>query len=374
MVERGARHLVLTARHDPGEDALGSIGQLEQFGARVKVAQADASDAEQMAGLLTDFEQSFPPLCGVIHAAGVLDDGVLRQQSWSRFEHVMAPKVTGSWNLHTLTRDRNLDFFVLFSSTASLLGSAGQANHAAANAFLDALAWHRRTRGLPALSINWGAWARVGVAAERKVDEHARPKGIAMVEPDEGLEMLGRLLAEHPAQVAVAPVDWSRAGEQFASMKLLADLVQDAERSSVSEPALLARLRAAPASDRRELLVAHVRSEAAKVLGVRPLEQIDPDEGFFELGMDSLTSVELRNRLQASLDCSLPTTLAFDYPTVEAIVGYVTREVAPAVSRLAPEREETRRAPPSEALDELSSDEVQRLLAEELAEIEESRS
>src|SRR5690606_25739266 len=170
MAERGAGHLVLLGRRAPSPTAQEAIRRIEQAGARVITLQADVSNLDQLAGALQEIESSLPPLRGVIHAAGVLDDGVLLQQNWERFRYVMAPKGTGAWNLHCLTQDRTLDFMIFFSSGASLVGSAGQGNHAAANAFLDMLAYYRTAQGLPTISINWGAWAEIGAAAERKME------------------------------------------------------------------------------------------------------------------------------------------------------------------------------------------------------------
>ena len=158
LVERGARHLVLTGRRTPDSEAGETLRALEARGIQVRVAQADASDAGAMKRLLEDMRNTMPPLRGVIHSAGVLDDGVLLQQSWNRFATVFAPKVIGSLLLHRLTESDALDFFVLFSSVAAVFGSAGQGNHVAANAFMDTLAAARAAQGLPGLSVNWGAW------------------------------------------------------------------------------------------------------------------------------------------------------------------------------------------------------------------------
>ncbi len=161
MVAQGAKNLVLTGRRGIAGTAQKTINQLEQAGAKVLVVTADVSNSEDVAQVLEGIKTNYPPLRGIFHAAGVLDDGVLMQQNWSRFAKVLAPKVQGAWNLHALTQDLPLDFFVCFSSVASLLGSPSQGNYAAANAFMDALVHYRRNLGLPGLSINWGPWAEV---------------------------------------------------------------------------------------------------------------------------------------------------------------------------------------------------------------------
>ena len=161
---------------------------------------------------LTQIHESLPPLRGIVHAAGVLDDGPLVQQEWDRFAEVMAPKVQGAWELHAATEDLPLDFFVLFSSVASLLGSAGQGNYAAANAFLDGLAHYRRAQGLQALSINWGPWAEVGMAAalEERTRQRQTERGFHFIEPTQGTRALGEVLERSYPQLAVLPLDWPR--------------------------------------------------------------------------------------------------------------------------------------------------------------------
>ena len=198
LVERGARHLVLMGRRAPAEAARTAIREMEAHGAQVVVAQGDVAREADVQGVLAQIAGGQPPLRGIIHAAGVLDDGVLLQQTWERFAKVLAPKVEGAWNLHRLTQTAPLDFFVLFSSAAALLGSPGQANHAAANAFLDALAHHRRALGLPAVSINWGVWSGWGVAADRGVGARAAVQGMGSFTPEEGLHVLERVLGGGP--------------------------------------------------------------------------------------------------------------------------------------------------------------------------------
>ncbi len=212
LVDRGARHIVLMGRRPPDSATRVAIARMESAGARVVVEQADVSSRADVERVFGAIARDLPPLAGVMHAAGVLDDGALASQRWDRFATVMAPKVFGTWHLHTLVR--NLDFFVLFSSGASLAGSAGQANHAAANAFEDALAWYRQARGLPTVSINWGPWAEVGAAVERGVATDGFLKGMA---PDDGLAALGHALSRMPngrlcatAQLVALAADWSR--------------------------------------------------------------------------------------------------------------------------------------------------------------------
>ena len=369
MAEHGARNLVLAGRSGAKGDAKEELKALEEAGVRVLVKRVDVSDAEQTARLIDEIAQSLPPLRGVIHAAGVLDDGILSQQTWERFERVMAPKVEGAWNLHLATQDVPLDFFVLFSSMASLIGSPGQANHAAANAFLDALARYRQQLGLAGLSINWGVWSRVGAAAERRVDERIGLKGLRSIAPPAGLSALGQLLSQPLAQVGVVPVD----RPQWPASRFFADLAPAAEASAELSSAFRRRLEAAPRSRRRSLLAEHVREEVARVLGASSAELIDLRHGFFEAGMDSLTSLELRKNLQGSLGSSLPASVAFDYPTVESLVDYLTEEVLPIDFTTEPDdetdREDDRLATMAAKLEELSEQETEALLMERLREL-----
>ncbi|HOV85964.1 MAG TPA: SDR family NAD(P)-dependent oxidoreductase [Syntrophobacteraceae bacterium] len=218
LVERGARNVILVGRNPPGPEAAGRITEMERRGARVTVIKADISDAKQVAEILDDIEAALPPLRGIIHAAGLLDDGILVNLTWERFSRVMAPKVNGAWALHALTASRNvsLDFFVLFSSAAAMLGNAGQANHAAANAFLDALAHHRRAQGLAGLSINWGAWSETGiVAGDQRAAKAMKNAGLGGITSREGLIILEQLMACSPAQIGVSPMDWPRFIKRF---------------------------------------------------------------------------------------------------------------------------------------------------------------
>jgi malonyl CoA-acyl carrier protein transacylase len=330
LVERGAKHLVLLSRSGQkltGSNQLEKLEKLEQAGACVRVIQADVSDTEQLARILSEIEQSLPPLRGILHAAGVLDDGVLQQLHWQRFAPVMAPKVQGAWNLHRLTQNKPIDFFVLFSSSTSLLGAGGQANYAAANAFLDALASYRRMLLLPGLSINWGAWAEVGMTARLQLGERFSQQGEGSIAPQQGLQVLEQLLTiEPPVQVGVMPINWSRfLQKQLTVSPFLSDFLKEFE--PLAEVEFREQLEALLPRERKALLVAHVRTQVAKVLGMSLPESIELGQQLIDLGLDSLMAIELRSHLQSSLRCSLPSTVLFDYPTLEALVNYLAQEV-----------------------------------------------
>ncbi|NER93850.1 MAG: SDR family NAD(P)-dependent oxidoreductase, partial [Symploca sp. SIO1B1] len=328
MVDKGAKHLVLLGRRVPDDAISKKIAELEMAGASVVVEKADVSDLESMTRVLHKMDQSSIPLAGVIHSAGMLSDGVLQNQIWSSFEQVMAPKVQGTWHLHQLTQNQPLDFFVLFSSGASLFGSPGQANHSAANGFLDGLAHYRRGMGLPGLSIHWGAVAQVGEAAEKGADLRASGVGMGVISPTQVLESLELLMSSEDVEVGVLPIEWSAWQERVAEWPLLADWQETTQTTSeTSRSAFLLKLEATAPSERCSLLVAHVRRQLALILGINNPESIALETGFFDLGMDSLTSVELRNKLQTSLDCSLPSSLAFDYPTIDKLVNYLAKNL-----------------------------------------------
>jgi acyl transferase domain-containing protein/NADPH:quinone reductase-like Zn-dependent oxidoreductase/pimeloyl-ACP methyl ester carboxylesterase/aryl carrier-like protein/trans-aconitate methyltransferase len=332
LVERGARELVLVGRSAPSDHAQACIRAWEKAGARVRIARADVANFDEMARVVAGIEA---PLRGVVHAAGVLADGVLAEQTWERFTTVMAPKGDGAENLDRLTRQAPLDFFVMYSSVASVFGSAGQANYAAANAFLDALAQQRRAEGLPALSINWGAWSEVGLAARDEVEARMTQQGVGVIPPRLGMEVFGKLMESGRTEVVAIPIDWPRFGARFSAghtppfLTELTGEMQTARGARERGPAdseLMRRLRSTAASGRHEVLIETLRRQAAKVLGLAA-EKVETGRALNELGLDSLMAVELRNMLSRMTGRALPATLLFDYPTLEALAGYLEREV-----------------------------------------------
>ncbi|XYI03831.1 type I polyketide synthase [Sorangium sp. So ce1128] len=313
MAAQGARHLVLVGRHGTATPAQQqAVAQIEASGARVLVARADVADREALGDVLRESAPRMPPLRGVIHAAGVLDDGLLVRQDLARLRRVMAPKVQGAWNLHLVTQGAPLDFFVLYSSVASLLGAPGQGNYAAANAFLDALAHHRRALGLPALSVNWGAFREAGMAAaQENRGERLAQRGIASLSPAQGAAILGLLLAGDAAQVGVVPGDvrrWLELMPRSASSARLSLLRQgESGAEDGGGAALRAALLSAEPAARRATLERHLRERIARTLRIEP-DAIAPDAPLQALGIDSLIAMELKNRLDAELDLHLSVT------------------------------------------------------------------
>jgi NADPH:quinone reductase-like Zn-dependent oxidoreductase/SAM-dependent methyltransferase/acyl carrier protein len=364
---QGARHVVLLGRSAPPPSVQQAIDALRRTGMEIVAVQADVAHDAQLAHALAEVERDLPPLRGVIHAVGVLDDGVLRQQTWTRFARVFAPKVIGTWNLHRLTRHLPLEHFVLFSSAAAVLGSPGQANHSAANAFQDAFAHYRRSQGLPGLSINWGIWAEVGAAAQRQASTQTHLQGMGLIGTTHALTLLQRVLTENPVQVGVMPVDWPALLSRYGSAPFLADFTAASPPAADSSGDLVQRFATMPGDQQLQSLTALVRAELAKVLGLRPDDPLDSHKGFFEIGMDSLTSVELRNRLQTRFRRALPATLAFDYPTPAALVDFLAREFLTTTPSDRPAMAASPAPPPGPAaapdLDQLSETELEALLA-----------
>jgi acyl transferase domain-containing protein len=320
LIGQGARHLVLTGRS--GLEGRREVIEPLLRDADIQVRKADMAAAEDVATLLEEINATMPPLRGIIHAAGVLEDGTLQQQTWAQFQRVMAPKVAGSWNLYRQTRLLALDFFVLFSSGASLLGSAGQGNYAAANAFMDGLAAFGRSQGVPAVSICWGSWASSGMGVQ------GSSRGERLLEPAMGMRVLQRVLSALATRsinacVGVIDMDWPAFADGLqTSSPFLSTLVQAPTAAPLS---FMHRLRDAQPHERIDLLRNHLKIEVARVLGAQDLPAAR--RGFFDMGMDSLMALQLSNRLQSTLGVALPSTLVFEYPSVEALTDYLLEQM-----------------------------------------------
>jgi len=354
MVERGAQHLVLTGRGEPGQEALREVEALRAAGAEVRVIRADVAQAEQAARVVSEIEREMLPLRGIVHAAGVSDEISLLAMTVERLRQVMAPKVAGAWNLHVLTRERPLDFFVLCSSAIALIGSPGVGNYAAGNAFLDALAHERRRAGLPALSINWGIWGGVGLAAS--LGDRLSARGLGSLTPEEGLEALSRALGQPAPRVAVmrfAARQWREFFLSAASSPLLSQLQAASTSQPRAEGSIRQELLQRAPAERRSVLEQHVRGQIARVLQT-PVTRVGLRTPFMQLGVDSLMAMEIRNRLEASLGMTLKVTLIWKHPTVSDLVTQLGREfglpeaAAPAVGAAKTE------APPGQTAEKIT--------------------
>ncbi|MEU1787502.1 SDR family NAD(P)-dependent oxidoreductase [Streptomyces sparsogenes] len=356
VTRHGARHLLLAGRR--GETAEGSAelaAELTDLGAHVRFARCDTSDPQAVTRLLADIPAEHP-LTAVVHTAGIIDDALVSTLTPQQLDAVMAAKAAGAWLLHQATRGMDLAAFVLYSSAASVLGNAGQANYAAANAFVNALAEHRHARGLPGLSLAWGMWEATGGMAGQLADaERARITrlGIAPLTPAQGLALLDRALAAgHPTPV---PVRLDRAVlRDLATAGSLPPLLRTAagvRPRPAARPAatsLADRLARLPEAEHDRVLRAVVREQTATVLAHPDPDALDLTRAFQDLGLDSLTALELRNRLGAATGTTLPASLVFDHPTPEVLVRFLHGRLAPRPATTTPRHGTTPTAAPTD--------------------------
>jgi acyl transferase domain-containing protein/acyl-CoA synthetase (AMP-forming)/AMP-acid ligase II/acyl carrier protein len=332
LVGQGARHLALMGRSAGSQTAQAAVDSLREAGAEVLVARGDVTRPDDVASVLESIGASMPPLRGVVHAAGTVDDAILQNLDERRLRNVMAPKVQGAWNMHRLTLDAKLDFFVLFSSAASVLGLPGAANYGAANAFLDALAWHRRGEGRPALSINWGPWAGLGFFTRSELNRHFTDYGVAAVPAPDCLRALSSLLRRTATQATVLDIDWERwcTGKR---RPLLQDLRHTPETSPVDRTArgpgdgLYDALQNTAPQQRRQLLETYLRDLTATKLGLSP-SSLNIETPLSQLGVDSLITLELRIQIEHDLGIVVPVARLMDGPTVAGVSGWLTEQLA----------------------------------------------
>ncbi|MEM8505854.1 MAG: SDR family NAD(P)-dependent oxidoreductase [Cyanobacteria bacterium P01_D01_bin.1] len=336
MAEQGAQQIALMGRKAPSENAQRVIEQLELSGVTVTVLLGDVARSPDVENIISQLSESSRPLKGIIHAAGILDDGLLSKLSWKQFSKVMAPKVEGAWNLHQATQSLSLDFFVCFSSIASLIGSPGQGNYAAANAFMDALMQYRSAAGQPGLSVNWGPWAEAGMAVQLDTDFQDRmsARGVTLLNPVKSLQTLSELItqakAQTAAQVGVLSVDWLRFSSQLppgVSLPVLENFKSAVSGDEGDRLQGLEQLKQVPAAERRNHLMAHIQAEIADVLGYSSPEEIALNQPLADLGVDSLMAVELANQLEYNLGPTIPASFLFEHPTLEGLVEYLIEQM-----------------------------------------------
>lgn len=330
-VNRGCHRVALSGRHAPGDAAKSVIAALREAGADVLILDCDVAQLASVRAAREEIESHGWRIRHLVHAAGVIEDAALAQQDWRHFEAALAPKAAGSWNLHLVTADLPLETFVMFSAGAGVLGSPGQANYAAANVFLDGLARARRSMGLPALSVAWGPWERVGMAARAGFDWSAL--GLGGISPEAGVLALRRLVRDDAVCTAVLPIDWTRFpvvaadGSPRPFFSVMAD-VHPAAAADTPTDQWRALLAGAPQRDRRRLLEGLLATEVGRVLGLDPSRPPSRQQGLTDLGVDSLMAVELSNRVGRALGVGLPSTFVFEHPTLEAMASQLLDDLA----------------------------------------------
>jgi len=399
MAARGAAHIVLLSRRNFPERS--HWGQLtfentyyetvrhmlstEKLGARIAVVQGDVADESGMRSLFKRFGAEDPPLRGIVHAAVDMTSRSISDLDLESFQRMCHAKALGGWILHQLTLHMDLDFFVLFSSTTALWGMAGLGHYAAANQALDLLAQWRRERGLRTLSVNWGIWQDIRVASEAAKELFAR-SGLHPMPNAQALAALERLVSTDRTSAVVASIDWNalravyearRARPLFSEMRSQSRTENAAitsRKSATMDSEVSLQLKNASPARRRDILIAHLRSQTNSILGFDQSREIELERGLFDMGMDSLMAMEFKGRLQRSLAVPLPATLTFNYPTIKALVDYLLSDALRFDSAPAPERTASLPSPAKvvsfdHSSEDLSEDELSILLLKKLEQI-----
>jgi acyl transferase domain-containing protein/acyl-CoA synthetase (AMP-forming)/AMP-acid ligase II/acyl carrier protein len=341
MARRGARHLVLLGRRGLTPEATQAVKEL---GDDVKVMSGDVADGVRMREIFQELASSMPPLKGIIHTAGVVDDGLLLQQTWQRLHQVMSPKIQGAWNLHCLSEGISLDFFVMFSSVASIINSPCQGGYAAGNAFLDALAHYRHALSLPATVVNWGPWQETGMTARMntKVKEEWQAAGVESMLPEEGSDLLHYLLPGTIPQTIVFAVDWRRFLAQFAGQvppfyaRLAAEREQEmpvekplaTQGQIATRQELWQRLQQMTAGESREMAITHMQQAVCKILQRGEGDVPARTQSFTAMGMDSLMALELKAALEDETGLELSTAVLLQYQNIETMCDYLLEQLA----------------------------------------------
>ena len=333
MVSKGANHLALIGRRQASEQAQERIERIKSRGVNIRVLQANVSNETEMKNVIGEVRNQMPPLKGIIHAAGIIDDGVILKQTEERFKSVLSPKTLGAWNLHRLSLDHPIDFFVLFSSIASLFGSPGQGNYAAANSFLDALSQYRNSINLPCVSINWGLWGDMGMASKLDDIQQARMEshGVQGLSSDQGLLLLEKCIVNADLKnVAAFNVEWSKLTKQFVNIpSILKGFISEDSVSSVAkdnqESHKLDQLLVLQGAERDEFVLDYVRGKVASINKLNN-NQIDSETNIIDLGMDSLMIMELVNSIKKDLQLMIYPKEVYERPVVSVLASYVCVE------------------------------------------------
>ncbi len=384
LSDRGARHLSLCGRSLPTNDFSQKLAQLRDSGTQIEVSQLDVLDYAATARWIEQANQKIP-VKGILFLAGQLQDGLIENMSWQNFEKALNVKTQGLLNIDTLSRHLNLDFFVVFSSLTSITGSPGQANYVAANTFVDRLMSLRASQGLPGQSINWGPWEEAGMAQRLSTTQAKRllDLGIAPLTTAQALQVFNGLGKDAPPQIGVAALNWSqflrtfpKAAHDgfytlFRQVQTTADRSAPLAQTQTQTGQILWReqLNEVDRSQRDRHLVELLKAAINKVIGATENESIELRKPLFDLGLDSLTAVELKNRLETNFVCSLSTTLLFDYPTLEALSDHLKTQMPDLFTTDEPHVTDlvvTASAPATNEFDDLSQDDLEMLLASKL--------
>ena len=335
LAQLGAGDIVLSSRRAPDADAQAAIDDItERYKCRIHVFAADVGDESEVAQLLDRIRAELPPLAGVVHLAGVLDDALLSQQSLERFRTTLAPKAFGACYLDRLTKDDDLDFFIVSSSVSSLFGSPGQSNYATANALLDGLVAQRRAQGLPATGVNFGPWAQGGMASSEAATANISAQGLVPLEPSAALSALAEVVANGTGQATVIKANWQRAAKVLGSSRPpILDLVLPSAVGEVTgDSELLKQLQEIPVPQRAGFVTEFLQREVQNFL--RLAQPPAASSRFLDLGTDSLMAIELRNRLHSQFGgaFTINATAVFDYPTIGGLAEYLVGQLPDAES------------------------------------------
>lgn len=324
LAEKGAAQVILVSRRPPNEETQKFLEQFDRYDCEVSVQQADVSNSGQCQELfqkVSEFERS---LKGVIHAAGVLDDGLVDNQTWERFDKVLQPKIDAAWNLHQFSAELELDFFILYSSVASTLGSPGQSNYATGNAYLDGLASYRRRQGLPAVALNWGPWTE-GMADDPKVKKRLAVQGIVPLESPEAHQAMEFSLKQSVSQAVIIDIDWRKLklGADGKTPKLLSELVSSQQKSRSGHSQLMLKLSKLPPAELQQELVSIVQKLFQEVIDSDTPPETD--RPLIEMGLDSLMAVEFGSSMQMAFgdQFEIGPSILFDHPTIDSIAEYL---------------------------------------------------
>ncbi|RQH48212.1 SDR family NAD(P)-dependent oxidoreductase [Okeania hirsuta] len=380
MVSKGAKYLVLISRSSLSEDKQKYLSDLKQLGAEVVTVQADVCNPEEMLKVLDKIDSYMFTLKGIIHAAGKQRSERIERMQVEQLLAVMSPKIIGGWILHQITKDRELDFFVSFSSIASVWGAVGQAHYSAGNHFLDVLSSYRQAQGLPSFTVNWGPWSGGGMASEEFLRE-LKEKGIESLSPQQGIAALELLWNSHSVQTTVVNVNWDLFKQLYSTGRqrlLLEEInvkqVETKRSTSKQKLEIIKKMETAPKTERRNLLITYLQKEIGKILGLKIDQLPSLEQGFFEMGMDSLMAVELKNRLEDSLNCSLPTTLIFNFSNVISLADHIASSILgwelENIERSEFSKAESNKIQELSEVEELSEESIQLSIATKLTKLE----